>query len=174
MSETSLRGSEALVDRWRKQRARTTRVLRLVPESDLEWTPVPGKFTFGDLARHLVGIERWMYAENAKGRPSAYPGHDRSLADGLPAVLAYVDRLHAESLAIFGGLTDAELGGKTTTPAGSPITLRKWLRAMEEHEAHHRGQIYLMLAMRGVATPPLYGLTSEQVKAVSVSPGRDA
>ena len=39
---------------------------------------------------------------------------------------------------------------------------------MFEHEAHHRGQIYLMLAMRGVKTPPLYGLTSEEVIARSI------
>jgi uncharacterized damage-inducible protein DinB len=53
------------------------------------------------------------------------------------------------------------------TPAGTPITVWKWLRAMVEHEAHHRGQIYLMLGMLGVETPPLYGLTSEEVRARS-------
>lgn len=42
-----------------------------------------------------------------------------------------------------------------------------WLRAMAEHEAHHRGQIYLMLNMLEVPTPPLYGLTSEAVRARS-------
>jgi uncharacterized damage-inducible protein DinB len=36
-----------------------------------------------------------------------------------------------------------------------------------EHECHHRGQIYLYLGMLGVPTPPLYGLTSEQVRAES-------
>ena len=35
---------------------------------------------------------------------------------------------------------------------------------MIEHEIHHRGQIYLMLGMLGVPTPPLYGLTSEEVR----------
>ena len=39
---------------------------------------------------------------------------------------------------------------------------------MLEHEAHHRGQIYLMLGMLGVATPPIYGLTSEEVRARSL------
>jgi uncharacterized damage-inducible protein DinB len=39
---------------------------------------------------------------------------------------------------------------------------------MVEHEAHHRGQIYVMLSILGVATPPLYGLTEEEVKARSV------
>jgi uncharacterized damage-inducible protein DinB len=55
------------------------------------------------------------------------------------------------------------LTSKCLTPDGAPITTWKWLRAMVEHEIHHRGQIYLYLALLGVATPPLYGLTSEQV-----------
>jgi len=40
---------------------------------------------------------------------------------------------------------------------------------MVEHEAHHRGQIYLMLNMLEVPTPPLYGLTSEEVRARSMN-----
>jgi uncharacterized damage-inducible protein DinB len=39
---------------------------------------------------------------------------------------------------------------------------------MCEHEAHHRGQIYLMLNMLGVTTPPLFGLTAEEVQTRSV------
>jgi len=39
---------------------------------------------------------------------------------------------------------------------------------MIEHEAHHRGQLYLMLGMIGVRTPPLYGLTEEQLRERSV------
>jgi uncharacterized damage-inducible protein DinB len=55
------------------------------------------------------------------------------------------------------------MAARTTTPAGHPITTFKWLRAMIEHEAHHRGQIYLMLGLVGVAAPQLYGLTEEEV-----------
>jgi uncharacterized damage-inducible protein DinB len=36
---------------------------------------------------------------------------------------------------------------------------------MTEHEIHHRGQISLYLALIGVPSPPLYGLTSEEVLA---------
>jgi uncharacterized damage-inducible protein DinB len=71
-------------------------------------------------------------------------------------------------MAIFGRLTDADLVGKSVTPAGAPITTSKWLRAMVEHEIHHRGQIYLYLAMLDVPTPPIYGLTSEEVRARSI------
>lgn len=146
---------------------RTRRVVALVREDDLEWHAGPGRLTPGDLIRHLAGIERYMYAETVHGRPSAYAGHGRELADGLAMTLAYYDRLHAESRELFAALDRDALERKCTTPAGTPITTWKWLRAMFEHEAHHRGQIYLMLGLRGVATPPLYGLTSEEVRARS-------
>jgi uncharacterized damage-inducible protein DinB len=148
---------------WSNARARTMRVLDRLPEAELEWAPAPGRFSFGDLLRHLAGIERFMYAENALGRPSRYPGHAESLATGLAGVRAYLERCHAESLEMFRSLSDADLQRRCVTPAGSPITTWKWLRAMVEHEAHHRGQLYLMASLRGVSIPPLYGLTEEQV-----------
>jgi uncharacterized damage-inducible protein DinB len=71
---------------------------------------------------------------------------------------------------IFRRLSDEDLQKKCLTPNGTPITVWKWLRAMTEHEIHHRGQIYLYLGMLGVPTPPLYGLTSEEVLSRSVIP----
>ena len=150
---------------------RTRRVLLCIPAEDLDWRPAAGKFSFADLIRHLAGIERHMYAETVHGRPSAYSGHGRELADGAE-VLPYYDRLHREARDLFAALTDARLTEKCATPAGTPITVGKWLRAMIEHEAHHRGQIYLMLGMRGVKTPPIYGLTSEEVRERSVGPSQ--
>jgi uncharacterized damage-inducible protein DinB len=150
--------------------ARTRRVIQCIPSSDLEWSPAPGKFSFGDIVRHLAGIERYMYGETVQGKPSRYSGHQRDLADGYESVLASYDRLHDESRAIFSNLSDAQLSAKCMTPAGVPITTWKWLRAMLEHESHHRGQLYLMLGMRGVKTPPIYGLTEEEVVARSSRP----
>lgn len=148
--------------------ARTRSLVDLIPREDLEWAPAPGRFTFGELLRHLAGIERYMYAETVHGRPTRYPGHDRSLADGLEAVRAYYDRLYEESRELFAALDEAALRRKCLTPAGTSITVWKWLRAMFEHEAHHRGQLYLMLGIRGVAVPPLFGLTVEEVRARSI------
>jgi uncharacterized damage-inducible protein DinB len=88
--------------------------------------------------------------------------------------LAYYDRLHTESRALFAALSDARLAEKCQTPAGTPITVGKWLRAMIEHEAHHRGQLYFILGLRGVATPPIYGMTAEEVQARSAVPSEVA
>src|SRR5262245_65653554 len=87
-----------LCDYFEKVRSRTLRVADGIPADRIEWTWAPGKFTLGDILRHLAGIERDMYAENAQGRPSRYAGCGRELADGAAAVRAYVDRCHAEEI----------------------------------------------------------------------------
>ena len=53
---------------------------------------------------------------------------------------------------------------------GAQLQVRKWLRSMVEHEAHHRGQLYLYLGMLDIPAPPLYGLTSEEVRERSGRP----
>ncbi len=163
-----IRSVSQFLEYWDSVRGRTRRVVACIPPDRLEWTHRAGAFTLGDLVRHLAAIERYVYAEAVAGRPSRYPGCGRDLADGHPAVLEYLDRLDAEAKGIIGALRDADLERKCPTPAGAAVTTWKWLRAMVEHEVHHRGQIYLMLNMLEVPTPPLYGLTSEEVRARSV------
>jgi uncharacterized damage-inducible protein DinB len=150
-------------------RERTVRVARCIPWDKIDWTYAPGKFSFGDLLRHLAVVERYMFAENVLGRQSRYTTHGKELADGLDKILAFMEQLHAESMKILGKLTDDDLQRKIKTPGGTDITAWKWLRSMAEHECHHRGQIYLYLSILGVPTPPLYGLTSEQVRARSAA-----
>ncbi len=142
---------------------RTLRVARVIPPDKLEWAPAPGKFTFGDLLRHIAAIERYLWAEVVQGKPNRYRGCGRDLADGFDNVLAFLERMHTESVEIFSRLTPDDLKKKVPLPDGSPISAWKVLRLLVEHEIHHRGEIYAYLGMLGVATPPLYGMTSEQV-----------
>lgn len=143
---------------------RTRRVAELIPEHELEHDFGPSRFTPGDLVRHLAGVNRFMFIEVAAGRPNRYPGHGRELATGRVAVLDYHRRLHLDAMEVLRALSPEDLLRKVTTPEGAPITAWKWLRAMTEHEAHHRGQLYWILGELGIPTPPLFGLTSEQVR----------
>jgi uncharacterized damage-inducible protein DinB len=159
--------AESFIDYFERVRSRTLRVIKCIPAEKIDWTYQEGKFTLGDLVRHIAASERYMFAENVRGRPSRYPGHGKELADGYDASLEFLHQMHAESIEIFRSLSVEDLQRKCLTPGDGPITVWKWLRAMIEHEIHHRGQIYLYLAMLDVPTPPLYGLTSEEVLARS-------
>src|ERR1044071_1017081 len=158
MELTATRESTALWDNdyWEKVRQRTLRVIARIPPEKFDWRYSEGKFSFADIIRHLATIERYMYAENAQLKPSRYPGHGRELADGYESVLQFFDKMHEESIEIFARLTGDYLQKKCMTPGGAAISVWKWLRAMIEHEIHHRGQLYMYLGMIDVATPPIY------------------
>src|SRR3954464_14729788 len=108
---------------------RTEHVIAAIPSDDFDWSPTRGRFSFADQIRHLANIERWMYGETVQGRPSRYQGHGKPFADGRDAVLAYHRRLHEESRGIFEAIPESAYESKVLTPAGTPITLWKWLRA---------------------------------------------
>jgi uncharacterized damage-inducible protein DinB len=151
------------IDYYQSVRTRTRRLLPLVPPEQWEWTYQPGKFTIGDLVRHMATIERFLYVETLFGRPSQYTGCGPELANGYEATIAFFDRCHAETLDMLRGLTPEHLQQKCYPLGGQGITVWKWLRLLPEHEIHHRGQLYTYLSMLGIETPPLYGLTSETV-----------
>jgi uncharacterized damage-inducible protein DinB len=163
---------EEFLGHFEKVRQRTRRVAECIPDDRVEWAYKPSAFTLGDLVRHIAVTERYIWGETVHGRQSAYVTHGRELADGRDAVLAFLDRLHDESMTLFRALTPEALAGKVATPEGTRLTTWKWLRMMPEHEIHHRGQLYTMLGMLDVPTPPLYGMTASDVQARSRANGQ--
>jgi uncharacterized damage-inducible protein DinB len=159
-----IRTIEHFLDYFERIRERTLRVARCIPPERIDWTYKEGRFSFADILRHLAATERYMYAENARLLPSRYPGHGAELAEGYTAVFEFMNRMHTEAVEIFRSLSDDDLKRKCLTPGGAEIAVWKWLRAMVEHEVHHRGQLYLYLGLLDIPSPPIFGLTSEEVK----------
>jgi uncharacterized damage-inducible protein DinB len=95
-------------------------------------------------------------------------GCGRELAEGRDGVIAYMERMHAEAMEIFRAMTDEDWLRKGTSPDGKPVTAWRMLRAMLEHEVHHRGQMYVYLGILGVPAHPLYTLNELQLRQLSV------
>ncbi|MHA2364021.1 MAG: DinB family protein [Candidatus Hodarchaeales archaeon] len=154
---------KTFLDYYKRIRERTLKVIECIPQDKIDWSPRQGKMTFGDIIRHIATIERHLYAEIVQGKPSKYAGYDKKVSEDFSGVIDFMKTLHKESLQIFNKLTSKELQQKCQTPTGTFITTWKWLRAMIEHEIHHRGHIYSNLGYLGLKTPPIFGLTSEEV-----------
>jgi uncharacterized damage-inducible protein DinB len=152
---------------YEKIRERTNNLINVIPPDQLDFTYKPGKFTIGDQVRHIATMERYMFAENVAGRKSSYAGCGKELADGYDNILNYFNRLHHESLEIFSRLNDEDLKKKCLTPGNAEIAVWKWLRAMVEHEIHHRAELYIYLNLLDIQTPPMFGLTAEEVESGS-------
>lgn len=164
-----IRSVDSFLPYFESIRERTLRVLRVVPADKLEWRHAPGVFSPGDLARHIAAVERHTFAENVLGRPSRYRGCGTDVAAGLDGVIGFMEHMHGETVEILRKLTPEDLERKGTSPQGVPVTAWKLLRAMVEHEVHHRGEMYVYLALLGVDRPPLYGVTETELRQRSVA-----
>jgi uncharacterized damage-inducible protein DinB len=147
-----------------KVHQRTMNVVRAIPPDKVDWRFREGKFTLGDLVRHIATANRYIFVEIARGRPSAYAGCGQALAATYDEIIDFSEKLHREDVEILSGFRESDLNRKCTLPTGASITSWKWLRLMTEHEAHHRGQLYIYLSLMELPSPPLYGMTSEQVR----------
>ena len=154
---------ENFLEYYGKIRQRTNHLIAVIPPKYMDWAYKPGKFTIADQIRHIAAIERYMFAETISGNPQRTMGGGKELADGYNNVISYFNEKHEEALAIFKSLSDEDLQRKCLTPGNAPITIWKWLRAMTEHEIHHRAQLYIYLNLLDVKTPPMFGLSSEEV-----------
>lgn len=159
----------SFLDYYARLRERTNKLIAAIPPQCMDWAYKPGKYTIADMLRHIAAMERFMFAENVAGRPSSYKGCGKELADGYDAVLLFFNEMHEQSLNIFRSLSPEDLQRKCYTPAGTSITTWKWLRAMTEHEIHHRGELYIYLNLLGVQTPPMFGLNAEEIQEKSVT-----
>lgn len=148
-------------------RERTLNLIAVIPKEHIDWAYLPGKFTIADQIRHLGAIERHVYAEAILGMPSKYRGCGKELADGFEDVLQFFNKMHLESLEIFCQLKDVDMDQKILSPGGFPISVGTWLRTLTEHEIHHRAQLYIYLNMLQVVTPPMFGLSSEDLIIMS-------
>jgi uncharacterized damage-inducible protein DinB len=98
--------AESFTQYYGRLRERTLRVVSCIPADKIEWTYARGKFTFGEVLRHVAAIERYMYAENVQLKPSCYQGHGKELGAGYEGVLYFFNQAHKESMEIFRGLSD--------------------------------------------------------------------
>lgn len=160
---------ESFIDYYEKIRARTNRLIAIVPPEHIDFTYKPGKFTIGDQIRHIATIERYMYGETISGRPSAYPGCGKEFAETYEDVVTFFNEMHRQSIEIISNLSDDDLNRKCLTPANNEISIWKWLRAMVEHEIHHRAELYIYLNLLDVKTPQIFGFSAEEVQKLSVN-----
>lgn len=159
---------QSFIDYYEKIRERTNRIIEVVPPEHIDFSNKPGKFTIGDQIRHIAAIERYMYGETISGRKSAYPGCGKDLANSYEDTVKFFNEMHRQTLEIIAGLSDDDLTGKCLTPANYEISVWKWLRAMIEHEIHHRAELYIYLNLLDVKTPQIYGFSAEEVQDMSV------
>ena len=145
-------------------RGRTRTMLEKIPPDRLDWSPVEGALTLGQLLRHIWKSEQGI-CKLARGN---WEYLEKRLPEGLLAALGDVEDLeselknmeeaHREAVNLIRSLSEEELNKEYFHEKFNiRRTTRQNISMLIEHEAHHRGQIALYLRILGVEGASPYG-----------------
>jgi len=154
---------QSFLEYYANVRKRTVRLLNSIPFEQFNFAYKAGKFSIADHIRHIATVERLMFGETIAGRKSLYKGCGPELGDKPEEVLQFFHQMHDETIEIIKDLKENDWDRLCETPSGVKISMGKWLQLLAEHEIHHRAQLYLYANMLGLKTPPMYGLSSEEL-----------
>jgi uncharacterized damage-inducible protein DinB len=143
-------------------RKRTLQYAKVIPASMMDWGPVEGKFTTGEILRHL-GSAEVMFVHVLQHGEWTYSGHEKTKGATLEEALHYMDKCHARLKEGILTVGDELLVKKVPTLHGHEVSGWKIAMAMAEHEMHHRGQLSTYLQLKGVEPPQIFGLKIEDV-----------
>jgi uncharacterized damage-inducible protein DinB len=143
---------EGLLELWRHEGARTRRLFRVFQREDLDYTPLPGTRTVGELMAHMIGAYRLTLQWLEDGLAAA--AADPAPCDGEQA-LAQLDAAQRALFSALGALPPEEFD-REVAPFGVLETKGVMALGMLKHELHHRGELQMLARCCGHIPPSLY------------------
>lgn len=150
---------------WSAESSATIKILRACTETSMAQRVGPGGRTLGRLAWHLT-ITLGEMLGHAGLRLAAEP--EDAPAPALAEIIRrYEAGAAAVESAVAGQWTDAMLGEPV------PMYGETWMRgavlaALIVHQAHHRGQMTVLMRQAGLRVPGVYGPAAEEWAAMGL------
>ncbi|RLQ93234.1 DinB family protein [Falsibacillus albus] len=151
---------EAFIEEYRNESQSTLKLLKALTDESLSQEAAPGYRTLGELAWHLVHLEKGMLHMtglkfDAPAENSAPPSTAAEIAD------AYESTVDAMLEAVETQWNDEKLE-EVNNLFGfdwkNGLTLDIYLK----HEIHHRGQLTIMMRLAGLPVSGVYGPSKEE------------
>jgi uncharacterized damage-inducible protein DinB len=144
---------------WRREMDSTLKILRVLTDASLAQAVTKDDRTLGRLAWHLATTPAEMMERT--GLKVGGPSHESPPPRSAKAIVAAYE---AASRAVSDGVaqwTDA------TLEVEDEMYGEKWargltLRALVVHQAHHRGQMTVLMRQAGLKVPGVYGPSREE------------
>ena len=143
------------IKNFNRMHEQTTRLMALAPNDQYEWKPYDSSMTLGKLMNHM------MLGQKAIGESAltgVFPREEMQEHADTAKLIAAFDQQHEAMMAQFAALTPEQVdefiqpfGPDKRRPRHELMTI------LQEHEIHHRGQLYVYLRMLGCTVPSLFG-----------------
>ena len=148
----------AFLEEWKEEAVGTGRYLDTLTDPSLEQSVARDHRTLGRMARHLIETIHEMMPRTGLRLPPA-PAFDPERCSEIAA--AYRTAARDLGDAIASQWTDADLG-KEDDMYGFRWTRAYSLSCLVLHQAHHRGQMSVLMRQAGLRVPGVYGPAREE------------
>jgi uncharacterized damage-inducible protein DinB len=143
---------------WKHESDATLTVLRQLTDASLGQKTTADGRTLGFLAWHIATTIPEMM--NRAGLQVDGPEHGPAPASAAEIVAAYANAAASLLAQVESRWTDATLD-ETREMYGQQWTVGATLSALVKHEAHHRGQVTVLMRQAGLRVPGIYGPARE-------------
>jgi uncharacterized damage-inducible protein DinB len=152
---------------WAQESESTLKVLRALTDASLAQAVTPSGRTLGRLAWHLATTPHEMLER--VGLKVGGPSHESAPPPGAAAIVEAYETAARSVADGVAGWTDA------TLEVEDEMYGERWprgltLQALVAHQAHHRGQMTVLMRQAGLAVPGVYGPAREEWGAFGMEP----
>ncbi|HEX9186362.1 MAG TPA: DinB family protein [Vicinamibacteria bacterium] len=152
---------------WEQETESTLKVLGALTDASLGQAVTPADRTLGRLAWHLATTLAEMMERT--GLSVGGPAHDAPPPPSAVAIVAAYERA-AEAVA-----RGVAAWGDATLEVEDEMYGERWprgvtLQALVAHQAHHRGQMTVLMRQAGLRVPGVYGPSREEWSAFGMQP----
>ena len=147
---------EMVRSNWRRIRSKLLETIDCFHDDDLEFSPAPGLWTVRELMLHIAHEEEievnYGIAQDVPDFPSEFNPADYKTIDSVKAVL---NEVHERTLAYLQTMDELDLRRTVMAPWQQEFVIGHMLGHTMEHEAHHRGELSLILGLMGREAPDI-------------------
>lgn len=143
---------------WSVSSTGTLNVFKAITNEKLGQSIVEGHSSLGWLAWHLVGAAG-MFGHFA-GLQIPAPGPNMETPTNIEEMIAAYEKV-IEAYTVEAAKLSDEALLEEVNGFGGPVARGKLLRALIDHQTHHRGQMTVLLRQAGLTVPPIMGPTKE-------------
>ncbi|MES2766336.1 MAG: DinB family protein [Bacteroidota bacterium] len=150
---------------WHHEGESTAKVLKNLTDGSLRHTVMEGSRSIGFIAWHLA-ISSGVFAQNT-GLKVELLQQDSPPSSAQEIVDAYQRATQSFEDEVLKKWTDDSLV-ETINMFGQEMTKGKLLSFMILHQAHHRGQLTVLMRQAGLRVPGVYGPAKEEWEAMGI------
>ena len=148
--------------------ATTRKMLALVPDDRLDWSPHPKSMTLKQLATHIAEIPSWVVlAVEQDELDFNADGYRPTSADSRADLLALFEKSYEAGRAALERLPASKLDTPWVMRGGDVVYLDTTKYGMIRHALaqtiHHRAQLGVFLRLLDIAIPGSYGPSADEM-----------